>query len=67
MSCGNYHLTMATTPEAPTEDDVTHRPAKPEKWPTESYHRAFYTSHKMEHCVFSPPYGPVLYQILQRG
>lgn len=23
MSRGNYHLTIATTPEAPTQDDVT--------------------------------------------
>lgn len=23
MSRGNYHLTIATTPEAPTRDDVT--------------------------------------------
>lgn len=28
MSCGNYHLTIATTPEALTEDDVTPSPGQ---------------------------------------
>lgn len=33
MSRGNYHLTIATAPEALTEDDVTPSPGleKPEK------------------------------------
>lgn len=55
MSHGNYDLTIATTPEALTEDDVTPPPGqeKPEKQQSNII-RAVSASQKIEHYVFFP-------------
>lgn len=44
MSRGNYHLTIATTPEALTEDDVTPSPdgGKSKREITDKYHQGLF-------------------------
>lgn len=54
MSCGNYHLTIATTLQALTEDDVTASLARQERLENNrrnTVSRTFSDSQKIELCV----------------